>query len=313
MRRNWGITTFFQNLFDMFIKTPFGILNAFRIIFFLSPDLIFSKGGYGAIPATIAGWFFRVPIFLHESDAVPGKANKSAAKFATEIFVSFPHTPSFPPKKLLFIGNPIRRRILTGNREQAVTLFQLTQGKPILLILGGSQGAQRINDMLLVILDEMLEQFEIIHQTGVKNFQQIQKEVKVVVSEKNRKYYHPIPFLKEVEIRHAYAIADFIISRAGSGSIFEIAAVGTPSILIPLPESAQNHQVENAYAYAKIHAAIVLEEGNLLPHVFFQRVKTIVFDPTEMEMMSKAALEFAKPEAARILAQYILEYLRIRK
>ncbi|OHA64551.1 MAG: hypothetical protein A2843_02480 [Candidatus Wildermuthbacteria bacterium RIFCSPHIGHO2_01_FULL_48_27b] len=309
-RRNKSIGTFFHNLGDMLFVVPLGICKAFKILFFLSPDLIFSKGGYGAIPATVAGKLLRVPVFLHESDIIPGKANLAAEKFALEIFTSFPFTRQFPPKKILLVGNPIRNRLLTGSREEAAQWFQLVGDKPVLLIMGGSQGAQRINDMLLVILDTALSQFEIIHQTGEANFRTVDEEAKVVISEANLPYYHPVPFLNENELRHAYAAAEFIVSRAGSGSIFEIAALGKPSILIPLPESAQNHQVENAYAYANTGAAIVLEEANLKPHFFLERVNSVVFDPMETQRMSEVALRFAKPDAARIIADYLLSYLQ---
>ena len=309
LRRSRTLAAFFQNFSGLFFSTPIGIFRAFKILFLLSPDLIFSKGGYGAIPATVAGRLLRIPVFLHESDIVPGKANRSAEKFALEIFTSFPYTRYFPPKKVLLVGNPIRKRLLSGSREEATKIFQLVNGKPILLIMGGSQGAQRLNDMLFAILDEVLNEFEVIHQTGEANFKTAQEESKVMISEANLPYYHPVPFLDENQIRHAYAAADFIVNRAGSGSIFEIAALGKPSILIPLPESAQNHQVENAYAYALTGAAIVLEEANMRPHFFLERVRSVIFDHGEMERMSQAALRFAKPDAARIIADYLLAYL----
>ena len=309
LRRSNSPAAFFQNLSDLLFVTPLGICKAFKILFFLSPDLIFSKGGYGAIPATVAGRVLRIPVFLHESDIVPGKANRSAEKFALEIFTSFPFTQYFPPKKILLVGNPIRKRLLSGSRKEATQIFQLVGGKPILLIMGGSQGASRMNDMLLGILEEALNQFEIIHQAGEANFKAVEGEAKVMISEANLPYYHPVPFLDENEIRHAYAAADFIVNRAGSGSIFEIASLGKPSILIPLPESAQNHQVENAYAYALTGAAIVLEEANMRPHFFLERVRDVIFDQAEMERMSQAALRFAKPDAARIIADYLLTYL----
>ena len=309
LRRGSGFSGFLQNLDGLLLDTPLGICKAFKILFFLSPDLIFSKGGYGAIPATVAGRILRIPVFLHESDIVPGKANRSAEKFALEIFTSFPSTRYFPPKKILLVGNPIRKRLLSGSREDATQIFELMGGKPILLVMGGSQGASRLNDMLLNILEEALNQFEIIHQTGEANFKDVETETKAILSEVNLPYYHPVPFLEENEIRHAYAAADFIVNRSGSGSIFEIAALGKPSILIPLPEAAQNHQVENAYAYALTGAAIVLEEANMRPHFFLERVRDIIFDQKEMERMSQAALRFAKPDAARIIANYLLTYL----
>ena len=309
LRRSGGLAAFFQNLSDVLFVTPLGICKAFKILFFLSPDLIFSKGGYGAIPATVAGRILGIPVFLHESDIVPGKANLAAEKFALEIFTSFPFTQYFPPKKILLVGNPIRKRLLSGSDKEAAQIFQLVGGKPLLLIMGGSQGASRMNDMLLRILEEALKQFEIIHQAGEANFKTVEQEAKVMISEANLPYYHPVPFLDENEIRHAYAAADFIVNRAGSGSIFEIAALGKPSILIPLPESAQNHQVENAYAYAATGAAIVLEEANMRPHFFLERIREIIFDEAAMERMSQAALRFAKPDAARIIANYLLTYL----
>lgn len=309
-RRHKQFGTFFQNLSDILFTTPLGIIKAFKILFFLSPDLIFSKGGYGAIPPTIAGKLLGIPIFLHESDKVPGKANLTAEKFALEIFTSFPFTGSFPPSKVLLVGNPIRRRLLGGSRNEAMQAFQLMGDKPILLIMGGSQGAQRLNNMLLQILDTALTQFEIIHQTGRANFQTVNIEAQVVISEENLPYYHPFAFLNENEIRHAYAAADFIVSRAGSGSIFEIAALNKPSILIPLPESAQNHQVENAYAYAKTGAAIVLEEANMTPHFFLERIRSVIFDQAETSRMTEAAAQFAKPDAARIITDYLLSYLQ---
>lgn len=310
VRRYFTPFALLQNIIDMVFITPFAILKAFKILFFLSPDLIFSKGGYGAMPATVASRFLRIPLFLHESDVVPGKANLTAEKFALEVFTSFPFTRHFPPKKVLLVGNPIRTRLLSGSRQEAAQLFNLVGDKPVLLIMGGSQGASRINEMLLMVLDQALAEFEIIHQTGTKHFKTIEQESKVVISEANLPYYHPAPFLNENELRHAYAAADFIVSRAGSGTIFEIAAQGKPSLLIPLPESAQNHQVENAYAYAKTGASVVLEEANLKPHFFLERIRSILSDEGERARMADAARRFAKPNAARVIADYLLAYLQ---
>ncbi len=310
MRRYGGIQTIFQNFVDILFKTPVGIIQAFFKVFFLAPDVMFSKGGYGAIPATIAGWLLRVPVFLHESDSVPGLANRIAASFALKIFVSFPNTQKFQIRKTILTGNPIRKEILTGSKEEAAQVFHLAGGKPVLLILGGSQGAQKINDVVLLLVNDALNNFEIIHQTGEKNFLQVKAEAKTVIAPLNEKYYHPVSFLKETELRHAYAVADFIVNRAGSGSIFEIAALGKPSILIPLAGAAQNHQVENAYAYAKEGAAVVLEEANLTPHFFLEKLRSLFENPQELAKMSQAALAFSKPEAANFIAQYLIEYLK---
>lgn len=300
----------FQNILDVF-KWPIGFFQAYYHIFTISPDLIFSKGGYGTVPTIIAGWFLMAPIFLHESDVAPGLANRIANKFALEIFTSFPveKTEYFPSRKMLSVGNPIRKELVDGSIDEAKKIFNLAWEKPIILILGGSQGAQRINEKILVALPELLADFEVIHQTGEKKFEQIKAEAGVVVDKKLIKYYHPIGFLKENELPHAYKIADLIISRAGSGSIFEIAAVGKPSILVPLPESAQRHQIKNAYVFAEKGASVVMEEENFTPYFLIERLKHLFSQPKTLKEMSKAAKEFSKPEAARIIAEYIVSYL----
>lgn len=310
LRRYWSLKSLFQNIFDLFFKIPIGILESFFYIFFLAPDLIFSKGGYGSLPVVLAGKMLGVPIFLHESDTVPGMVNKFLARLALEIFVSFPDTPYFPKKKMILVGNPIRRELLEGNKKEAQAFFGLSGEKPVVLILGGSQGAQRINDRILEILPEILKDFELIHQTGQKNFQQVKAEAQVVINQKLAKFYHPFPFLGEEELKNAYAAADLIVARAGSGVIFEIAALGKPSILIPLPESAQEHQIKNAYTFAKNGATIVLEEENFTSHFFLERLRYLFSDQKELERMSLAAKEFSRPKAGQIIAEYIIEYLR---
>ena len=202
VRRYFGIISFFQNIFDIFFKTPIGIVQAFFYVFFLAPDVIFSKGGYGSFPIVFSGRFLKVPIFLHESDVIPGLANRILAKFALEIFVSFPakQVEYFSLKKMISVGNPIRKEILEGSLQTAKTMFGLSGERPLVLILGGSQGAQRINDIILQVLPEMLTQFEVIHQCGEKNFKQVKAETQVVVSSDLEKHYHLFPFLNQIRV-----------------------------------------------------------------------------------------------------------------
>ncbi|MBU0476736.1 UDP-N-acetylglucosamine--N-acetylmuramyl-(pentapeptide) pyrophosphoryl-undecaprenol N-acetylglucosamine transferase [Patescibacteria group bacterium] len=311
IRRYWNRKSVFQNFTDIFFKIPFGILQSFFYIFFLGPDLIFSKGGYGSIPTVLSGWLLRVPIFLHESDIIPGAANRFLSRFSLEIFISFPvkKTEYFPIQKMISVGNPIRREILEGSEEKAKSFLGLTGEKPLILILGGSQGAQRINDMILAILPQMLEKFEIIHQIGEKNFEEVIKEARVVVNKNLERYYHPFPFLREEKLKHVYRAASFIIARAGAGSIFEISALGKPSILIPLPEAAQNHQTRNAYAFAEVGACEVMEEASISPRFFLERLEFLFSHPEDLERMALAAKEFSKPKAAQVIARYIMNYL----
>jgi len=307
-RRYLNLKSFFQNLIDLF-KIPIGIFQTFFYLFFINPDLIFSKGGYGSLPAVISGWVLGIPIFLHESDVVPGLVNRFLGKLATEIFVSFPKTLYFPQDKMVVVGNPIRLELLKGEKREAMEYFKISGEKPVILILGGSQGAQRINEKILMILNELLENFEIIHQTGDKNFKEVELQAEGIMKKELKRYYHPFPFLKEEQLKRAYAVCDLVVARAGSGTIFEIAALGKPSILIPLPESAQDHQFKNAYSYFESKATVVMEEKNFTPGFFLERLKFLFTHKEELEKMSKAAKDFSKPLAAKIIAYYIFEFL----
>jgi len=311
IRRYSHWKTIFQNLLDVLIKIPVGVIQSLSYLFVLSPDLIFSKGGFGSIPGVIAGKILFIPVFLHEGDVTPGLANRFLAKLGRQIFVSFPTTEYFPLKKMMVVGNPIRREVLEGDKKEAKNFFKLSGIKPVLLILGGSQGARRINNRVLEILPDLLENFEIVHQCGEKNYKQVKAEAKEIIRGKKEleKFYHPYSFFKEPELRQAYAAGDLIISRAGSGSIFEIAGLGKSSILIPLPEAAQNHQVKNAYAYQESGACLVIEEPNFTPHFFLEKLKYLFSHPEELNKMAEAAKKFAKPEAGRIIANYLIDYL----
>lgn len=311
IRRYLGWKSILQNIVDVLFKIPLGFIQTFFYVFTLAPDLIFSKGGYGSLATVMAGQILQVPIILHESDVAPGLANRFMSKFTSQIFVAFPvaQTEYFSEKKMIAVGNPMRTELLNGNTDKAKEYFDLTGEKPIILVLGGSRGAQAVNDLLLAILPQLLIDFEIIHQTGSKNLEQLKAEAKVVIDNELARRYHPIGFLKEVELRDAFKVCDLVVSRAGGGSIFEIAGCQKPSILIPLSSSAQDHQLKNAYAYAQNKAAVVLEEANLTPRFFLEKIKYLFANPDELQKMSQRAKEFSRPESAKIIAGYIIKYL----
>ncbi|MBI4359187.1 MAG: UDP-N-acetylglucosamine--N-acetylmuramyl-(pentapeptide) pyrophosphoryl-undecaprenol N-acetylglucosamine transferase [Candidatus Nealsonbacteria bacterium] len=311
LRRYLTAKTFFENLVDIFFRVPWGILQSFFRLFFFAPDLIFSKGGYGSFPVVLAAFFLRIPIFLHESDVDPGLSNQILCRFSQKIFVSFPKTERFPLSKMILVGNPIRKEILAGSPSEAKELFKLAGGKPVLLVLGGSQGAQRVNDLILAILPSLLPDFEILHQIGEKNFLQVKAEADVTVSGEMERFYHPFAFFREEEVKQAYAAADLVVGRAGAGVIFEIAAVGKPSILIPYPEAAQGHQLKNAYAFSASGASVVFEEGNLTPNFFLEKLDYLFSRPQDLEKMRQAAVKFAKPQAALEIAQYLFAFLKM--
>ncbi|MFA7142145.1 MAG: UDP-N-acetylglucosamine--N-acetylmuramyl-(pentapeptide) pyrophosphoryl-undecaprenol N-acetylglucosamine transferase [Candidatus Paceibacterota bacterium] len=311
IRRYSGISTFFENIKDIFFVIPLGILQAFIKIFFYAPDLIFSKGGYGSLPVVIAGTLLRVPIVMHESDTIPGQANRLISSFAFKIYVAFDkkNVSFFPLKKMESVGNPIRETVLNGSPGKAKELLKLNFKKPTILVLGGSQGSVRINELIIQIAPQMLKLFEIIHQTGNKDFRRVKKYTSALIPKELKSDYHIYPFLNEKELQSAYTASDLIVARAGAGTIFEISANGKPSILIPLPESAQNHQLKNALTYAKLtKSAIVIEEKNLTPNFFLGEIKNI-FEFKNIKEMQKNAKEFGKTNSAEIIAKDIIKFL----
>ena len=295
------------NISDTF-KTIIGFVKSIWYIYLDFPDVVFSKGGYASFPVILASRLFRIPLIIHESDSIPGKVNLWAGKFAKRIAISFGETASyFDKKKLALTGNPVRHEFFTPAKLGAGEFFNLEGGTPVIFIMGGSQGAVKINETVLDILPNLLNDYQIIHQCGLLNISEVKKITEVTIGKSIYKSrYHPFGFLDESGMRMAYAAASIVISRAGSGSIFEIAASGAPSILIPLKGSAQGHQRENAYNYASSGASDVIEEDNLTPHLLASEVRLVLKDEIRLEKMSKAAKEFSRKDAALTIAEEII-------
>ncbi|MGB9848145.1 MAG: undecaprenyldiphospho-muramoylpentapeptide beta-N-acetylglucosaminyltransferase [Minisyncoccia bacterium] len=305
------------NFIDIF-KLIIGIFQAFFKLWKNMPDIIFSKGGYGALPTVIAGYFLGIPIVIHESDAVPGKSNKIAAAFARKVALAFETAKQyFLPEKTVVVGNPVRDSILHNNipQEEGKKYFGFLPDKPLVLFLGGSQGSQRINDLVLDSIEMLLKNdVQILHQTGSKNYKEIFLESKLILEflpEPYTKFYQVRDFLNEKDYLHALAAADLIVSRAGSGAIFEIAAAKKPSILIPLPEAAHNHQHLNAIEYARFNAAIILEEKNATPNLLVKKILDILNDSNQKALMINGAKLFIKKDAAEEISKIIFETLQI--
>lgn len=303
----------FLNITDVF-KTFFGVLLGFIKIYFEMPDVIFSKGGYASIPALIAAKIFKIPLIIHESDSMPGKTNIFSRKFARRIAVSFPETADFFQKeKVAFTGNPIRKAVVGGNFLEAKDIFNFESREenkffpPVILALGGSQGAKKINDVLLEALPDLLKNYQVIHQSGEKNFDEVKKISAVILSGgESKSRYHLYPFLNETEMKNAAFSADVIVSRAGAAAIFEMAAWGRPGILIPITNSAQDHQRKNAWNYGATGAAEVIEETNFSPHILISEINNILMDKEKINKMKAAALKFSKIDAAEKIAEEIL-------
>ncbi len=295
-----------SNFFDLF-RTAWGIITALWTVFNIYPDVVFSKGGYASFPVMVAARFFRIPIIIHESDTVPGRVNKFSGKFARRVAVSFEEAAKFfQSDKIAVTGNPVREEITQPLTEGAHEFLKLDNSTPVILVLGGSLGAQMINDIIIDSLPELVKKYQIIHQTGKNNFAEITSRADAVLfNNRYRARYKSFDYLNELAMRMSAGVASIVISRAGS-SIFEIASWGKPSILIPITVSNGDHQRKNAYAYARNKACVVLEESNVTPHILLSEIDRILTKEGEKEAMSVAAKSFFKPGAARDIAKEIL-------
>ena len=294
-----------QNFIDIF-KIPIGFIQSLYYVFFYMPDVIFSKGGSVSLPVVLTGWIFRIPVIIHESDAAAGLSNKIMSKLAKKIAVSFKEAEKyFSSKKIIFTGNPIRKLITRGDTEKGKKKFSLKEDKPVILIMGGSQGSRNINNLILEILPDLLKKYQLLHQCGMNNYEEIKEKIEGI-SIANLEDYHLFPFFEE-SVADAYAVADLVVSRAGANTIAEIMAVGKPSVLIPLSTAASDHQTKNAFVTAKTGAAVLLGENNLTAHLLLNDINNLFNNHLKMMEMSRAARQQARPLASRKIAEEIIK------
>lgn len=302
----------FQNFLDI-PKFFIALIQSLIKVYFIMPDVIFSKGGTGALPVVFAGWFYRIPIIIHESDTIPGLTNLLSAYFAKRIAVSFEVALKyFDPQKSAWVGTPIREELLLDipSQESAKEELGFDSKEPLVLVIGSSQGSKRINEFIVENLVELITETQILHQTGRANFLETEKLARAALidsplADEVKHRYQAVPYL-ENNLKTALAAADIVVSRASSGAINEISAFGKPAILIPLNESAGDHQRKNAYEFAEFGGGIVIEEENLFPKIFITQINKILKNYEVLEKMKAASASFFKNEAAEIIAQEII-------
>ena len=295
------------NFFDLF-KTGWGVLGALVSVYKLYPDVVFAKGGYASFPVLFAARVLRIPVVIHESDTTPGRVTAWAGKFAEKIALSYPEAAKyFPADKTAVVGNPVRPDIAVPITEGAREFLEIESDIPVVFILGGSQGSQIINDTVLEALPMLVEKVAIIHQAGPKNIAETRAAGEAVLfNSAHKDRYKPFDYLNPLAMRMAAGVASVVVSRAGS-TLFEIAAWGVPSIIIPIPDSNGDHQRQNAFAYARAGACVVIEEHNLKPNILVSEIERLIADKLEHDKMSVAAKKFYKPNAAREVAEEVLK------
>lgn len=295
-----------------FLKLAIAVIRTFPKLFSVYPDVVFSTGSYAAFSTLFCARLLRIPVVIYDADAKPGRVSLWSSKFARWIAVAHPDAADkFPTKvkeRIARTGHPIRKEIETPAREGGHEFLKLQDDVPTLFIMGGSQGARAINETILDALPTLLASYNVVHQTGNSN----QTEVEGIsgVALHNSRFagrYRVFGLLNALALKMTAGITSLIIARAGSGTIFEIASWGLPSILVPIPLDVSHDQTENAFSYARAGGAIVIEQHNLSPHVLVAEITRIMDNAELRTKMATAAKFYARPQAGHTIAEILLE------
>ncbi|MBQ1291679.1 MAG: undecaprenyldiphospho-muramoylpentapeptide beta-N-acetylglucosaminyltransferase [Lachnospiraceae bacterium] len=248
---------------------PFRVIKGFgqarKFLKEYRPDVIFSKGGYVAVPVVRAAHTLHIPCVIHESDVTPGLANKLCFSSADKVCCNFPETlEKLPADKAVLTGTPIREDLFTGSREEGLKLCGFTDDKPVLMVTGGSQGAASVNSAVRENLDALLKDFQIVHLCGKDKMDNLRLTIPG---------YKQFEFVSD-EMKHIFAMADVVISRAGAGAISELLALKKPNILVPLAHDSRGDQILNADSYrAQGYSMVVTDEE--LPETIVDAVQRL--------------------------------------
>jgi len=290
-----------RNLTDV-MRTAAGVVASLRILRRDRPSLLFSKGGFVSVPPVLAAWLSGIPAWTHESDFDPGLATRINMRFCEKVLVSFPetldHLPARCRQKAVVTGNPVRAALYSAQSQRGRSFVGCRAHVPLVLVIGGSLGSSFVNSLVIASLPRLLPRFFVVHQMGAKEFIPVAKE-----------NYFPAPFFRD-ELPDIMAAADLVISRAGANTLSEIAALGKPSILIPLPASgSRGDQLRNAAVFGSRGASVVLEEDGATPEALVSAVESL-FEGTERRAeMGRCASQLGAGRPDKTIADLILQRL----
>ena len=283
-----------QNFTDPF-RVIIGAFQSARLMGKLKPDVCFSKGGFVSVPVVVGAWLHRVPVLCHESDLTPGLANKIAAKFAKKVATTFPECAKALGEKGVFTGTPLRPELFSGIREEGLRLCGFSGRRPVLMMMGGSLGAQRVNEALRAALPRLLEKMDVVHITGKGNLD----ESLAALSG-----YKQFEFIS-AELPHIFACADYVLSRAGSNALCEFQALEKPMLLVPYPKGAsRGDQILNAASYEKRGLCHVLPQENMNADTLFAAIEHL---QAERDTLSRNLREAPPADGTKKVLQFIEE------
>ena len=304
-----------QTVLDAF-RVPAGVIEARKILRNLRPDVIFSTGGFVSTPSVIAGRMLGIPSITHEQTASLGLATRINARFSDVVALSFAGENNVRARKharVVVTGNPVRPGLLGGNRDTLRTLYDISVDDPLIYVTGGAQGAHALNEAIAEALPNILKHAIVIHQCGPQagngDFQRLMNCRESLDQCMQRRYF-PVERVGD-ELAHIYAAATLVISRAGAGTVAELARLGKASILVPLPGATE--QYRNAMVLARVEAAIIINQDDLSPEMLVSLVKELVEDTSRISAMAAAALTAAPDDPVIALVDEIYRLANTNK
>jgi len=286
------------------LHIPLGFLNAFGIMQKERPDLVFSFGGYIALPMVFWAYCFRIPVYTHEQTIHPGLANRIIGMFAKKIFVAFEESKEyFDERKVKVVGNPVRDSILKIIKKP----FVITKDRPVLYVTGGSLGSHSLNIHIFSLLPKLLKKYIVIHQIGdTKEYEDYEKArlLKKTLPADLRKYYYPRKHFFENEVGYVYSVTDLVIGRAGANTFFELLVLKKPALFIPLPWAAYNEQHRHAEIFEKYGIGEIFHQSDTTVHLF-SRIENMIENLDRYEKNFTSLQHLYKRNAADLILKEI--------
>lgn len=306
LRRYWD----WQNVPDLSLRVPAGFAQSWRLLRRLKPRLLFATGGFVALPPALAARMLRIPVVVHEQTAVPGLANRVAARFARRVALTFPLTGGdIAAERTVITGNPLRPELVGGSREAGCRLLGFEPAQPVVYFTGGSQGSHKLNRTLGTVLAPLLERTQLVHQCGdhptTGDRAWLEAAAARLPAALGRRYALR-PYIG-AELRDIFAAADLVVGRSGAGTVNECCQLGRAALYVPLPGTSGDEQTANARLVEAAGGAAVLPQISLTPERLLEAVTRLLADRAELARMGERARALAVPDAADRIARLVLE------
>ena len=261
------------------------------------PDVVLGTGGYASAGIMFAAGLLRIPTVVHEANAVPGRVNRLLARLCTRVAITYETSSSyFPAGKTILTGLPVRRDLIDADPAQARNEYALDPVRPVLLVSGGSGGAETLNRAVIQALPELAQLgIEVVHQTGRAHYEGVRSSLADIPS-----FYRPVPYVDNMP--SLLAACALIVCRAGSSTLAEVTALGLPAVVVPYPFAVADHQTGNAQALADAGAAVLVRDVDLSGGVLAEQVRSLLGDPARLDRMRRASRALGRPEAAAKVA-----------